>query len=208
VTERRIPRQERSRATRDAIIEAAARIFAEVGLERATTARIAEVAGVSPGSMYQYFPNKESLITGIFEREVEEQNGKFLELVQKLGTDDVPALIRALVEWAIDDILSKPKLARVLIDEVPRVSGLEMSRAVDHLAATGLRALFEIGDPRLQPKEAEIAALLLVRTFRYNIIGMLLDGPLEGTKRERFVNELTDMLAAYILTPRPWRAPS
>lgn len=183
-------------------------MFAEVGLERATTARIAEVAGVSPGSMYQYFPNKESLVTGIFEREVEEQNGKFLELVQELGTEDVPALIRALVEWAIDDIMAKPKLARVLIDEVPRVSGLELSRGVDHLTAASLRALFEIGDPRLLPKDAEIAALLLVRTFRYNIIGMLLDGPLEGAKRERFARELTDLLAAYILTPRPWSAPA
>jgi AcrR family transcriptional regulator len=59
---RKKPRQERSLATYDAILEAATRIFGERGYAGATTNDIAELAGVSIGSLYQYFPNKDALI--------------------------------------------------------------------------------------------------------------------------------------------------
>ena len=59
---RKLPRQERAQFTVDAILIATRKVLAEEGRERATTNRIAEVAGVSIGSLYQYFPNKEVLI--------------------------------------------------------------------------------------------------------------------------------------------------
>src|SRR4051812_23296526 len=94
---RRLPKQRRSQATADAIVEAAARVFAEHGLEKSTTARIAEVAGVSVGSMYQYFPSKDALITALFERESNVQHAKLLTLAAEMGIDDVHALIRAFI---------------------------------------------------------------------------------------------------------------
>jgi hypothetical protein len=54
--------QKRSRVTVDALLEATARILIREGFDKASTNRIAEVAGVSVGSLYQYFPNKEALI--------------------------------------------------------------------------------------------------------------------------------------------------
>ena len=59
---RKLPRQDRSRATVDAILEAAARVLVKEGFERTTTNRVAEAAGVSVGSLYQYFPNKEAIL--------------------------------------------------------------------------------------------------------------------------------------------------
>jgi len=61
-TPRKPPRQERSRETVRAILEAAARVFEEQGVAGATTDRIAERAGVSIGSLYQYFPSKEAIL--------------------------------------------------------------------------------------------------------------------------------------------------
>jgi AcrR family transcriptional regulator len=54
--------QERSRATVDALVEATARILVKEGFDKASTNRIAAVAGVSIGSLYQYFPSKEALV--------------------------------------------------------------------------------------------------------------------------------------------------
>lgn len=66
-TSRRRPRQARSRNTVDVLLEAAARVFRRQGW-RATTNRIAAEAGVSVGSLYEYFPNKQALLAGLAER--------------------------------------------------------------------------------------------------------------------------------------------
>jgi AcrR family transcriptional regulator len=62
---RKEPRQQRSRQMVEAILQAAAELFADLGYARATTNKIAERAGVSVGSLYQYFPNKDSLLAGL-----------------------------------------------------------------------------------------------------------------------------------------------
>src|SRR5437762_14158570 len=64
--------QERSRATVDALVEATARILVRQGFDKASTNRIAEVAGVSVGSLYQYFPSKEALVAAVVERHQQE----------------------------------------------------------------------------------------------------------------------------------------
>src|SRR5258707_15013262 len=63
--------QERSRFTVDALLEATARILVKEGYDRASTNRIAEVAGVSIGSLYQYFPSKEALVAAGMERQTQ-----------------------------------------------------------------------------------------------------------------------------------------
>src|SRR5215510_5098878 len=64
-TPRKQPRQRRSKETVEAILEAAARILVRHGYDGANTNRIAAAAGVSVGSLYQYFPNKESLVAAL-----------------------------------------------------------------------------------------------------------------------------------------------
>src|SRR5262249_41095626 len=64
--------QERSRATVDALIEATARILVREGFDSASTNRIAEKAGVSVGSLYQYFPGKEALVAAVIDRHHQE----------------------------------------------------------------------------------------------------------------------------------------
>src|SRR5690242_3376512 len=75
---RRKPQRERSQATHDAIVEAAASLFAQTGLRAATTNRIAQRAGVSVGSLYQYFPSKHALLIALYERE----SARLLEIFQ------------------------------------------------------------------------------------------------------------------------------
>jgi len=69
---RKKPRQDRSHTTVASILEAAARIFVEKGFEATTTNAIAKHAGVSIGSLYQYFPNKLALLEGVRERHVKQ----------------------------------------------------------------------------------------------------------------------------------------
>jgi AcrR family transcriptional regulator len=69
---RKIPQQERSRRTTQDLLEAAARVLAREGAARFTTNRVAEAAGVSVGSLYQYYPNKAALLLGLHERDADQ----------------------------------------------------------------------------------------------------------------------------------------
>src|SRR5262245_43578538 len=69
---RKLASQQRSRRTVDALIEATARILVKEGYDRASTNRIAHVAGVSIGSLYQYFPSKEALVAALIDRHKQE----------------------------------------------------------------------------------------------------------------------------------------
>jgi AcrR family transcriptional regulator len=68
LTPRKTPRQARSTATFEAIIEATIQVLLAIGPARLTTTRVAERAGVSVGTMYQYFPNKQALLYAVTER--------------------------------------------------------------------------------------------------------------------------------------------
>src|SRR6516164_8568554 len=69
---RKLASQERSHATVDALLRATTRILLKEGYDRASTNRIAEVAGVSIGSLYQYFPSKEALVAAVIDRHTQE----------------------------------------------------------------------------------------------------------------------------------------
>jgi len=71
-TPRKTPRQQRSRATVEAVLTAAAQVFEARGYAAGTTNRIAERAGVSVGTLYQYFPNKEAIAVALLERHLAE----------------------------------------------------------------------------------------------------------------------------------------
>lgn len=117
--------QARSRATVDAILEATARILVTEGFDKASTNRIAEVAGVSVGSLYQYFPGKEALVVAVAQRHnraIMDVVGGVLEEIQPLAVQDA---IRRLVEVAIQAHRIDPDLHRVLAEQIPRVGALK-----------------------------------------------------------------------------------
>jgi AcrR family transcriptional regulator len=136
--------QERSRATVDALIEATARILVKDGFDQASTNRIAEKAGVSVGSLYQYFPSKEALVAAVMER----HNLELMRVVRG-ALAEVEALpleqaVRKLVAAAIEAHRVDPRLHRVLAEQVPRTGALEnielFSRGIYELFGAYLQA--------------------------------------------------------------------
>ncbi|WP_431949778.1 TetR/AcrR family transcriptional regulator [Nocardia lijiangensis] len=120
---RKAPRQRRSRETVDTLLEAAAQMFGREGLAT-TTNRIAERAGVSIGSLYQYFPNKHALLHALAERHVAEGmtrlDAVFAELrATEPGFDET---MRAILEVVVDLHRDRPALHAVLHRVAPRSS--------------------------------------------------------------------------------------
>ncbi|MGY5801128.1 TetR/AcrR family transcriptional regulator [Rhizobium hainanense] len=121
---RKEPTQARSRATVDAIVEAGARVLGDRGWAGFTTNIVAAVAGISIGSLYQYFPDKLSLVEAIRRRHFDE----VLAVLRQVAVADLPLKqgADALVQGMIDAHGLNPELHRVLLDEVP---GFEGSRS-------------------------------------------------------------------------------
>jgi AcrR family transcriptional regulator len=116
---RRAPTQRRGRQTVDAVLDAVARVLKRVGAARITTNRIAAAAGVSIGSVYQYFPDKRAILEALRDRHVAEM-GQLIErrLVEHAGAP-LDGMIRALVEAMIDAHAIDPPLYGLLLAHLP-----------------------------------------------------------------------------------------
>lgn len=114
---RKEPRQERARTTVEAILEAAARILDRQGWGRFTTNAVAEAAGVSIGSLYQYFPNKLALVEAILRRH-------FDDVLSALRFADEHTSRIERIEGLVSGMIAAhsihPSLHRVLLEDVPR----------------------------------------------------------------------------------------
>src|SRR4051812_2362706 len=116
--------QKRSKATVETLLDATARVLARHGYDRASTNRIAETAGVSVGSLYQYFPNKEALVAALVARHNRELLELVREAVKKVASLDLATAMRELVRAAVDAHLVDPALHRIFAEQVPRMGQL------------------------------------------------------------------------------------
>jgi AcrR family transcriptional regulator len=136
LTPRKLPRQRRAQATVDAILEASARILERDGLAGFTTNAVAERAGVSIGSLYQYFPSKHALTVALIARE---RGALRQEVVRAAGAPSGHSAIRGMIAAAVRHQLHRPALARVLDFAESRLpaddDGRQMSTAVRELVA-------------------------------------------------------------------------
>jgi AcrR family transcriptional regulator len=118
---RKNPRQPRSQQTVQAIVDAAARVLARHSLQGFNTNRVAEVAGVSVGSLYQYFPNKAALIAALIARAQTELADAVERIVIACEGMPLETTMAALVRVAIDQQYGKPLLAAALDHEERRL---------------------------------------------------------------------------------------
>jgi AcrR family transcriptional regulator len=115
---RKMPRQSRSKATVDALLQATAHILLEGGIEALTTNHVAEVAGVSIGSLYQYFPNKGSILAALIEKHVEHEVKVLTKVFEDWQGGAGEPLIRMAIKEFIQIQLDDLTLASLLYGQV------------------------------------------------------------------------------------------
>lgn len=115
---RREPRQGRSRSTVDAVLGAVSLLIRREGVDALTTNRIAEAAGVSIGSLYQYFPDKQAIFSALHERHVEDVHQVIERAMGERGPS-LEAFTRALVEGLADLHAVEPELHELVSEYVP-----------------------------------------------------------------------------------------
>lgn len=162
---RKIATQERSRATVDNLIEATARILVKDGFDKASTNRIAEVSGVSIGSLYQYFPSKEALVVAVIERHQQQIMQTVRSELTQVSTQPLDKAMRKFVAVAVEAHRLDPQLHRVLAEQIPRVGKLEKLETFSRENFNLFRAYLEGVRDELAVDDLELASFVCVTTI-------------------------------------------
>ena len=196
---RKRPRQRRSRATVDAIVEAAAQVFADVGYAGGSTNRVAEKAGVAIGSLYEYFPNKAAILVAVAERHLDRMLAEIEAMLDdpQAGAPSLAVWIARFVEAMLEVHERSPKLSHVVLSEAPHPPELHacVLRAEEKLAhriETLLRESEEV-----QIEDTDTAAHLVVQTAEALTHRFAHQG-IHDLPRDRFVAEVVTLLLGYL----------
>lgn len=186
---RRTPLQARSRATVDKVLAGAAQVFAEEGYA-VTTDRIARRAGVSVGSLYQYFPSKDALLLELARRHLSEAGARIGQVLQpgRPSAQWLPEAVAAMAE-----LHAEADLHRVIYEQAPRTVGL-----VDAFEEMGARATAGVAallTAEHDLPDAELPATVLVamiESLTHRLVGVL--------TQEQLIPEVTRAASAYLTT--------
>jgi AcrR family transcriptional regulator len=203
INPRKVASQARSRRTVDILVEATARVLIKEGYDKASTNRIAAVAGVSVGSLYQYFPSKEALVAAVIDRHKHELTQVVRDALIKAAARSIEVAAQELVSVGIDAHRVNPELHRVLAEQVPRTGRLENIDAIDRDTYALVRGYLEAHRNELGVADLDVAAFICVTAVEALTHAAVLRRPelLTGEKAGRFVDDVTCLLVRYLRKP-------
>jgi len=197
---RKAPQQARSRVTTDAILDSAARILGERGWTGLTTNGVAEVAGVSIGSLYQYFPSKEALVAAVIDRHNQHAMQVVRAALTQVGAQPIEQAVRKMVATAIEAHRIDPKLHRVLAEQLPRTGRLKQIEAFDREYYVLVRAYLEAHRDELRTVDLGLAAFVCVTAIEALSHTAVLhrSAMLSDEAVRTLVDECTRLVAGYL----------
>ena len=195
---RKTPSQARSRETVAVILRAAAQVFARHGYAAGTTNRIAERAGVSVGSLYEYFPNKDALLVALMAEHIREGEALLLRTAADLPTGSYT--LRAVVHRFVTAMVAlhdrDAALHRVLFEQTPLPRPIrDLLDAVEGRVTRVVAAMLE-RQPDVRLPHPERAARLVVQVVEALTHRHVLDAHHDGDSA--FVDEVVTLVVAYL----------
>jgi AcrR family transcriptional regulator len=195
-TPRKRAQQGRSLATVDNILAAAARVLVTVGYDHASTKRIAKEAGVSVGSLYQYFPTKEAVVAELMDRHIATVEQMLEREVVTLSAAHPADAIRALVTAFFRAQHVDPKLRRVFVEQVPRIGRLDGLQRVEAAAVELARGYLRARRVHFARRDLDLAAVVVVRAAAALTYQALIDPA--GAAESDWIAHITELIASYL----------
>ena len=200
---RKKPSQRRARVLVDSLVEAATQVVAGNGLDGLTTVRVATRAGVSVGSLYQYFKNKDELIAALMDR----VNADLIDAIDGVALTTLRAdpqrFARALLDAAFEVFEARGGLARELLRHWHRLDIARGLHRFEQRMLDVLRnyALQNLRDFQVDPSPAR--AFIVINSVVFTLLRYMSETSLPLFDREELLNELAIMAARLVLAPRP-----
>jgi AcrR family transcriptional regulator len=196
---RKRPQQARAQTTVHAILEATVQVLEREGYDSATTTRIAEVAGVSVGTLYQYFSHRDAIFDALQEREFE----RAIVLMQGILSDDNLArspreTVSACLQGMLALYVASPGMHRVLAMEGLRATKADRLHSFDLRVIALVRHFLAATGAAVRRKNVDAAAFVAFQCVRATMLASLLETP-AGLNDDTLVEELSDLLLRYLV---------
>jgi len=201
IERRKEPVQRRARETVDAILTATERIVREHEFERVTTNEIARLAGVSVGSLYQYFPCKQALIVAVAERREAEIARLIEDALLRASTMPLAEGVRVVIETTLAAHLADRPLHRAVSKQVLRMGAVERLAERKRLFCftKNIAAFFEQRRFELRVPDPQLAAFFVVQTVEA-LSDAIADHP-PAADQARMAEEMTILIVNYLSKP-------
>ncbi len=196
---RKSPSQKRSRATVDAIVDATARVLVRDGYDALSTNRVASEAGVSVGSLYQYFPGKEALVAAVMEQYASRMQENIATRMRNAPPAATPEEVATeMIRAMLVAQQAEPRLHRALVEQVPRIGALrrlhELFGNYERLVEGWLAANAD----RIEIEDARMAAFVLVAAVEGLVNRATLDRP-DLVASGRLEEQILRLILAYVV---------
>jgi AcrR family transcriptional regulator len=195
---RKSPVQARSAASVDAMLEATLQVLVSVGKERLTTTRVAERAGVSVGTLYQYFPNKSSLLQATLRRHFENVFAAVTEVCRQQRGNSLAVMGAALADSFLAAKMADGKASVALYAVSSDVDGMEIAQEVRLRSQHAVCSMLESATdgPLRDPSLATTVVLGLMS----GLSRQLLETPSPERVYPSYRAELQSAVVAYLAT--------
>lgn len=195
-----MPRQARARVTVDAIFEASIQVLLSDGLVRLTTTRVAERAGVSVGTMYQYFPHKQALIHALNERYLQVLAQRVEDACRERHGAPVAQMVESLVRTYWHAKTERPEVTRVLYQSVVELDNRSLIEAFSRRVDVATAAMFA------SASDAAFADLhtvnLTLLTSIFGTVRSVFERGLPALEADAVLGQLIVMCKAYLQAVR------
>ncbi len=164
---RKLPTQSRSKATVDAIIEAATHILREQGLQALSTNKVAEMAGVSIGSLYQYFPNKDAIMVALAIASHDRMQVQLFAALSAAASEPIDRALDLVLTQIAAWRASDPKLLSAIDNYIPTVTEqAEVVNFLDQSSTAVVETFLRARGDEIGVTDYAAAAFLLVHTIQ------------------------------------------
>ena len=194
---RKQPRQSRAQATVEAMLDAAAHILVEAGYEGFNTNKVAEQAGVSIGSLYQYFPNKAALLAALRHRHARQMQEMVSACMVEAIAAPLDQAVRTLVQGVMAAHRIHPALHQVLEQHVPRQTQQTSTTDWEIQLRLQLQAWLQAHQGELCIHDCQLSSLILVRMVDALVHSALISDPL-GTPTDALEAEISVVVLRYL----------
>ncbi len=198
VNPRKVPRQARGKATVDTIIEATTQVLLKEGYDRFTTTRAAERAGVSIGSLYQYFPNKAALASAVIDRCCENFLGAFEQALAGRQRTTLAECIHAIVEVTLISHHLTPELHRIVLDLAPRIGVADKAVHVSRAATRAIEGMLRTHADEIAPDIDLVLAATMIETLLEAVSHRAVLAEADASGGMPVAEEATRMIHSYL----------
>ncbi len=193
---RKSPVQARSAASVDAILEATLQVLVAIGKERLTTTRVASRAGVSVGTLYQYFPNKSALLNAVLTRHLDQVAEAIEEVCREQQGSTLPRMAEALIHAFLNAKMRNAKASVALYSVSSDVGGAKVAQQVGVRSTKAIAGMLASSCERLT-KDAQTVALMMQGSMA-GVSRRLVESTVPEKEFNTLRQELTSLITAYL----------